>query len=364
MKSVAFRVDSSHIIGTGHVMRCLGLAEEFTLLGYQCLFVTYPHASSITSVLSQAGFQVLHIPFKKDASHDSTDTSQWLMNEEEDDAQIFLRLIPNNCRFVIVDHYAIGEKWHNQVRAKVAVIAIDDLGNRPMAPDILIDYNINNPAQDRYRVLTPERTKLWLGTQYILLRREYFETAKVPKTGRRQFENIFIFMGGADIQNYTELALELVTQKYRNSKAIKAIIGSSNLNSKQIVKNFSKFKCLELIKPQKNIVDILAWADLAIGAFGSTAYERAVMALPAIGIIMADNQRSIAQAFSSNGFAWAVDCQVNDVKRELSLLLESLTEEDILKASSNLELNFRVGGGAKMIAEKIHNLMKKQSSND
>lgn len=359
MNVVAFRVDSSHLIGTGHVMRCLSLAEELRLRGCNCIFVSYPHKTSALSVLRENGFSVLLMEEKKSSKHESMDSFMWLMSNEQQDADEFLDLIPDSTKLVVVDHYSIGTIWHKAVRRRAPVVAIDDLANRPISADILIDHNLSSKLHSNYALLCEKYTKKWLGLNYLLIRRSFISEAKRKPRIRNCFENILVFMGGADHLNCTETVLECLLNVYGEGKNIKAIVGHANNNWLYLVKQFSGYKNITIQHAQNDFARILGEADLAIGGVGGSAYERAVTGTPSIGVILAENQRQAAFSLQSVGATWVVEYREKaEFKQMLISNLRSINEDSISKMSSLTSEVFGNLGGCEFVAKQLDQYMR------
>jgi UDP-2,4-diacetamido-2,4,6-trideoxy-beta-L-altropyranose hydrolase len=134
---VAFRVDASIDIGTGHVMRCLTLAAELRDRGAECHFICRAHLGNLLSTVRAQSNQVHCLPLESHASHsiayedNSSVYSTWLGCDSSRDAtetcKILSKIEPD---WLVVDHYSLSSEWEYAVRDQAAkLMVIDDLAN-------------------------------------------------------------------------------------------------------------------------------------------------------------------------------------------------------------------------------------------
>lgn len=163
---VCIRTDSSELIGTGHVMRDLALAQALGQRGSKVEFVCRPAPGDSITMLESAGFTV-HRLLEKEFS-------------EASDAGEVARLLDRsckNCDLLVVDHYGLGSPWESSLRSSVGrILVIDDLANRAHDCDVLLDQNLYSDMERRYDGLVPPYCKRLLGPGYALLVR--------PRDGR------------------------------------------------------------------------------------------------------------------------------------------------------------------------------------
>lgn len=292
------RVDASVEIGTGHVMRCLTLAHRLKKAEKYVAFICRDTEGQCIKLIEQQGFEVFILP--------NSEGSLWnfVSNYWEKDAQETINILKKyNVERLIIDHYSIDIKWEKMVRPFVnEIMVIDDLANRKHDCDILLDQNFYLDMDTRYEGLVPSSAKMLLGPSHALLRDEFIEAKKHIKPFNGRVERLFVFFGGSDPTNETERVLKVIIpilEKYDLN--VDVVVGDSNLNKNQIKELVLTYDRIHYHCQINNIAELMAKADLAIGAAGATIWERAFLRLPSIVIAVAKNQVEVAKAVSSTG---------------------------------------------------------------
>ena len=182
---VVIRTDASIQIGTGHVMRCLTLAEGLKYKNVRVEFICREHKGNMISYIKSRGFEVHIIPLlKKDTGIPSLskakvkilDHADWLGSTQEQDAhichQILGKLIPD---WLIVDHYSLDQVWEMKLQGSFQkLMVIDDLADRSHACDLILDQTYNRKLDD-YKSLVTSKCQVLVGSKYALLRPEFSE---------------------------------------------------------------------------------------------------------------------------------------------------------------------------------------------
>ena len=120
-----FRTDASAKMGSGHVMRCMALAEKLMENGAFVIFISRAHEGNLNHLVSEKGFQVLELPkaTSVDINKESTngdDYKAWLGVTEEQDAQETIDAIGvEKPDWLIVDHYSLGNNWEKKILAQL-----------------------------------------------------------------------------------------------------------------------------------------------------------------------------------------------------------------------------------------------------
>jgi UDP-2,4-diacetamido-2,4,6-trideoxy-beta-L-altropyranose hydrolase len=312
---ILFRTDASRQIGTGHVMRCLTLADALQTGGAQCHFICREHSGNLIAQIRQRGFAVSALPnsLKELEPNDPTNCDQsnystWLgVDWATDAAQTKVSVGGSVIDWLIVDHYALDARWERALRPVCRkLMAIDDLADRPHECDLLLDQNLGRDARDYSQFVSDVCTVL-AGPYYALLRPE-FAFLRGRSLRRRvipQLKNVLITMGGVDQGNATGKVLEVLqTCALPEDLCITIVMGSHApwLESVQLLAK--KMARPTTVKVNViNMADLMADSDLAIGAAGSTSWERCCLGLPAIIVVQADNQQLIANALELIGAA-------------------------------------------------------------
>lgn len=295
---VAFRVDASVEIGTGHVMRCLVLAEIFKKNGAEVLFICREFPGHIAGVIKQQGFAV-----KLLSPPEAREGISW-----RQDAMQTIQALSTQFRWdwIVIDHYGIDGRWERVFRDKFSrdkgnkIFVIDDLANRQHDCDLLLDQNLYNAMHQRYDGLLPEQCRLLLGPEYCMLRKEFFQARKKVEVNKKynNVNRVFVFFGGADSSNETGKTLSAISLLEGNNIIFDIVVGNSNMKKQEIEALCSRMNNVNFYCQIENISVLMLKADLAIGAAGSASWERCFLGLPSIILITADNQKEVAKKIS------------------------------------------------------------------
>lgn len=300
MLNIAFRADSSHEMGTGHIMRCMTLAHA---LKKQCdvniYFFCRQTQRNINSLIQKAGFNlvVMRPPAAVKSTH--IEHSRWLGATQDADAREFLSLTQNlpltAFDYLIIDHYAIDQIWQKIVKQHTKkIMVIDDLGNRFHYCDYLLDQTFNCP-NNKYSSRTTSDCRLLLGSDYTLLRDEFKIPPVITKARtRRDMRNLLVMFGGTDPNNLTLKTLEIL-EKNKKFKEVNIILGAAAAHLQSVISFTEKKTNFKLHIAPANIAELMLSADLAIGSAGTSSWERCAAGLPSIIIIDGENQREIAR---------------------------------------------------------------------
>lgn len=303
---ITFRTDASLEIATGHVMRCLTLARALRAAGAECRFVTRVHPGHMAQQIASEGFQVTLLPVPTGQTPKGPPQyAFWAGVDWMQDAVETRAALGETEKWLIVDHYAFDERWQMVARPrKTRLMVIDDLADRPHSCDLLLDQNLGHTSHD-YDGLVPDRCQRLIGPHNSLLRPEFAEQRAKSMAGRqgRGLRNLIISMGGLDAMDVT-------------STILVALCGASlPLNMRICVIMGRRAPALERVQeiarsmpwPTEVAVDVddmaarMVRADLAVGAGGSTTWERCCLGLPSIIVEVADNQVGIASAIERAG---------------------------------------------------------------
>jgi UDP-2,4-diacetamido-2,4,6-trideoxy-beta-L-altropyranose hydrolase len=321
---IVFRVDASFQIGSGHVMRCLTLADAFREQGVECHFISRAHAGHLLELIRQRGFGVSVLPVELSSPQSVTSTktnneqdpepahAQWLGCDWQTDmnqTRIILAMLQPD--WLVVDHYALDQRWETALLPYYKkLLVIDDLADRSHHCDLLLDQNLGRQPQD-YANLVSAHCEVLTSTQYALLRPE-FPALRAYSLHRRQqpvLKQILITMGGVDEPNATSQVLQVLKDCSLPKDCHISVIMGLRAPWLQQVQALAQ-KMPWTTKVLVNVSDMaqrMADSDLAIGAAGSTSWERCCLGLPTLMIVMADNQRAIAEALQGAGAAKILD---------------------------------------------------------
>jgi UDP-2,4-diacetamido-2,4,6-trideoxy-beta-L-altropyranose hydrolase len=287
---IAIRTDSSVDIGSGHVMRCLALAEALRHHGAEITFICRNIMGHYGALIGEKGFPVVMIPSNSllDCLHDANLTKDALAGTILD--------------WLIVDHYGIDVFWEQLLRpCTKRIMVIDDLANRLHDCDILLDQNLYENLDIRYTSLAPPACRFFLGPRYALLRDEFISANKNLRERDGTIRRILVFFGSSDPTNETEKALAALRLFDRRNISIDVVVGASNPNKGRIQEICAGMPCTSFHCQAGNMASLMANTDLALGAGGSTIWERCFVRLPSIVWTIADNQRETTEAAARVG---------------------------------------------------------------
>ncbi|UOP08073.1 UDP-2,4-diacetamido-2,4,6-trideoxy-beta-L-altropyranose hydrolase [Alysiella crassa] len=342
-----FRADASLQIGSGHVMRCLTLANALREQGHTAKFITHAHVGHLADLIEKQGFECILLPCPqpnppsqagegKHGFSGSLKHAAWLgTTQERDFAECEPHILDFQPDWIICDHYALDATWQNLAQkicpTKIAVI--DDLHDRPHQADVLIDQNWGHRAQD-YADLLPPHCRVLAGTRYALLRPEFaFWRNKMPEISVKKafsgsLQKVLLNLGGVDKDNITLKILQNLAENGKNTLDLTVVMGASapHIASIHHFAQNAPFPC-QVIVNANNMAELMAQSDWAIGAAGSTSWERCCLGLPTILLVLADNQRPIAQQLQSVGAALAFDvAEIGSAKWQKALATFSQPE--------------------------------------
>ena len=302
--NIVFRVDSSDIIGTGHVYRCLNLAYQYKEYN-NISFICKNHNYNLNSKISE-NYKVYEILLESN-NDINLEINSWLGESQIYDLNKTIDIIKNNnlnIDWLVIDHYAIDETWEDGIKKYVKnICVIDDFTNRYHNCNILINQQITQEDSIKYKNIINDDCKIYCGNDYLLLHPKYFNYINLEKKYENFIKRINIFMGGSDIHNITENIIDICNNYNKNINNIEnkiifdIIIGKSNKNYQKIKTKLKDLDNFNLYYDLEFIGDLLEKADLCIGAPGSTSYERVLMKVPCLSICIAENQKTVINKF-------------------------------------------------------------------
>lgn len=328
---VAIRVDASVQIGTGHLMRCLALADALLRSGAATRFITRHMSQYLQDMVTAEGHEIRLLDSPSDHMCESRPVphAAWLGTSQHADAKdSVIALSDGAWDWLIVDHYALDVRWESQLRPSAKkILVIDDLADRFHDCDLLLDQNLYYDIDDRYRGKIPENCQLLLGPHFALLREEFARTRERSGPRIGNVRRLLIFFGGVDEANYTGRVIEALSQLSTDHIHVDVVIGVSHPCRKQIEakSNECGFRCHV---QTSRMAELMAGADLAIGAGGTALWERCCLGLPALVICAADNQRAQIEEAACRGLLYAPELGSEDgfassIKCHISALLEN-----------------------------------------
>lgn len=308
---IAFRVDANAQIGLGHLMRCLTLADRLAAIGVCCYFLG--HGDAIRERV--AGNHAVHLlPDAPAEKHADTNTGEvlahahWLPGGWRADAAACLDVLAGIGRvdWLVTDHYALDRRWEEMlVPAAARLMAIDDLADRDHACDLLLDQNLVDDMEVRYRLRVPVGCRQLLGPGYALLRPEFAarRAAALARPVIDAVSRLQIMFGGADTADLTSVAVA-VLRELNYAGDVDVVVGPLYTNVAALRESLSELHGARLHLAPRDVADLVMDADLVLGSPGVSSWERCVLGAPTVAVTTAANQTQIATALARAGAHW------------------------------------------------------------
>ena len=308
---VVVRADASVAIGTGHVMRCLTLAEALRTQGHRAEFICREAEGDLTKFIeSEKGFSVHRLPKAGLHEEDARQSAAYLQKNASVD-------------WLVVDHYSLDEAWETQLRPHTKrLMVIDDLADRPHRCDLLLDQNFADDAA-RYDALAPNHCTKLLGPEYALLRPEFAEArAHLPERHGKP-ERLLLSFGGSDPTGETVKVLrQLQAADATLELHIDCVVGASHPALDEVKNLVEALPNVRLHTQTRQIAVLMARADLCLGAGGSTLWERCCLGLPTLTVAISEHQVPFCERLAKLGYL----VYLGDVSRKRIDYLRALRE--------------------------------------
>jgi len=338
--NIVIRADASALIGTGHIMRCLALAQGWQDQGGKAIFVLANKSPELEARLLSEKMIVLYLSVEAGCYEDAHQT---LVFTQQFAAQ-----------WVVVDGYHFGAEYQKAIKDfGTRLLFIDDYGHtNHYCADLVLNQNIS--ASQNIYINRETYTKLLLGTEYTLLRREFWQWRDWQRGINPIASKILVTLGGSDPDNATIKVIQALQQITVNDLEVIVVVGGSNPHYEWLQAEVAASHLT--ISLQRNVNDmpeLMDWADIAIAAGGSTNWELAFMGLPSIVITLADNQKAIADYLGKMGLAVSLGWHENISIIDLAEATCKLVSSDVLrKEMSELGQKLIDGlGSARVISE-------------
>ena len=336
---IAIRTDSSLQIGTGHVMRCLTLADVLSDRGAQITFICRPQAGDLLDMICQRGHAVKTLgPVDGLLTAPTEPTyAQWLGTDWASDSEQTKQVLEHQVvEWLIVDHYALDYRWERALRPHTQrIMVIDDLANRQHECDLLLDQNLGRHTRD-YIGLFSRNSQTLIGPEYALLRPEFavWRDKSLLRRVMPHLKKLLITMGGVDQVNATSQVMDALTSC--DLPFDLSIIVVMGLRAPWIGEVQARVATMprptKVLVGVNNMAQLMAESDLCISAAGGTSWECCCLGLPAIQLVLADNQKEINVALDTSGSVITVNLE--KLQAELPGLIKKMNSPDVLGALS------------------------------
>lgn len=356
---VAFRTDASIQMGTGHVMRCLTLAEALSAKGAQCTFICREHAGNLIEHIRSKGHAVHKLRTGSDADTDLAH-SAWLGATQAQDAHACAALLAAlQPDWLVVDHYALDARWEGALRPHCGkLMVIDDLADRPHQCDVLLDQTFGRNATDYGPWVSPQ-TSVLCGSQYALLRPEFaaLRPCSLERREQPRLEHLLISMGGVDKDNATGQVLQaLKASALPAGCRVTVVMGSTAPWLAEVRQTAAQLPWATAVRVGLSVGDmaqLMADCDLAIGAAGTTTWERCCLGLPTAMIVLADNQRQAAAILAEAEAVFVLPLG-SPLAHELATLIERVSlNPEVLRATTYKSMRITDGIGCRLVLDAL-----------
>jgi UDP-2,4-diacetamido-2,4,6-trideoxy-beta-L-altropyranose hydrolase len=325
---VAIRVDASRQMGTGHLMRCLALADGLAGKAVPCLFVCRSIDEFLHGEVLRRGHELRLLPLagaNEVTESDFLPYARWLGAHWADDAEATRRIVARaEADWLITDHYAIDFRWHAKLRGAVRrIMAIDDLADRAHDADLLLDQSDPTETAARYHGLVPRSCVLLLGPRYALLRSEFARLGGGAEGRPPDHPQLFVCFGGSDPKNCTAMAIGAL-DRLDGMFAASIVVGSAHAAKADIAAACRVRPWLQFHASTPRIAELMAQSALAVGGGGVMAWERLCVGLPSIIIAIEKNQVETATNLDRLGLACYLGSSDAVSERSLAEAIERL----------------------------------------
>lgn len=368
---IAFRVDASIEIGTGHVMRCLTLADELRRQGYQCLFICRNHEGHLADLIVKKGFELhlLRLPEQSGTFEPQEPAhvhSHWLgVSWQTDAMQTFEVLARNNIDWLVVDHYALDSQWERQLAEAVGqVMVIDDLADREHECAVLLDQNmLDSNAKQRYKVKVNKECDLLLGPHYAMLSPEYELLANALPDRDGNISRVLVFVGGSDPYHLTERYLETLQAEPFKHLFVDVVLGKNHPSPKAVEELVVKRRKARIHYGLPSLAALMMRADLMLGAGGTTNWERMCVGLNSIVASVASNQNEINRELEVQGLIQfmgdAATLNTSEIHNAIKFALE---HPEYNRSQSNAMRSIVDGRGTQYVLKHLKGIKDRASS--
>jgi UDP-2,4-diacetamido-2,4,6-trideoxy-beta-L-altropyranose hydrolase len=355
--NVFVRTDASVRIGTGHVMRCIALGKVLREQGAQLIFVMREPPPFVKGVIENQGFGIRLMAEGHPTPDGPQSYESWLGVSWDVDARETRSILRGEGKidWLIVDHYGIDYRWEESVRTLAGrTLVIDDLARRPHSCDMLLNQNLIANGNERYDALVRDGCSLLLGPQFALLRPE-FRAARASL--HRKFDNVanlMVFLGGADPDSITEKVLRVIDSIRTDELLVTVVLGAANPHRSAIEALYGSQSGYRVIIQTDNMAQLMVEADAAIGAGGTSTWERCCLGLPSIALAIADNQLEVVHEVAKVGACLYVGPhqQISDEKVAMDIGL-LISNPSLRKTISEASLRLVDGLGCDRVSKEM-----------
>ena len=309
-------------------MRCLTLADALKQRGAQIRFISRHLPEHLREMIAAKRHEFMPLDsYPSEAIASDLAHAHWLGTSQHADVQDSIQALSDQTwDWLVVDHYALDARWESALRQMVKnILVIDDIADRQHDCDILLDQNFYADMDIRYTGKVPAHCRLLLGPRYALLREEFRQLHEQTKPRTGPVKRMLVFFGGVDADNYTGRVVEALANLSIGGVHVDVVIGAQHPCRGQIESACTEYE-FDCHVQTNRIAELMAVADLAIGAGGSATWERCCLGLPALAFCTADNQQKQIADAAREGFLYTLSFGtdwVAVIKNHITALLEN-----------------------------------------
>jgi UDP-2,4-diacetamido-2,4,6-trideoxy-beta-L-altropyranose hydrolase len=325
--TLVIRADASIAGGTGHVMRCLALAQACKARGWEVGFVLAQSTSNLDSRFLEAGIPVSRADVTPGSSADATRTIEAARAAK--------------ASWIVADGYKFDSAWQREIKAAdLRLLLLDDYGHADhYYADLVLNQNLH--ASERAYANREAYTRLLLGPRFVLLRDEFVKHRKLERKISDRARKILVTLGGSDPHNVSRDVLETLARM--RDLEITVVVGGSNPHLQTLRRLVTELPeaAISIAVDTYDMPELMDWADVAIAAGGTTSWELAFSGLPSMVLTLADNQEAISAALDRAGLAinigrWNVEANARLARTLPQLLSDSRRRERMSHAGRQL----------------------------
>jgi UDP-2,4-diacetamido-2,4,6-trideoxy-beta-L-altropyranose hydrolase len=322
-------------------MRCLALAQAWQDAGGNVAFAMTQSTPAIDARLLSEKMEIVRLRSSPNSIQDARDAAALACNRE--------------AAWVMVDGYGFASEYqHNLKEAGLKVLSVDDLGQcGHYSADLVLNQNVHS-RESLYRS-REAYTRLLLGPRFAMLRRDFRRWSKWQRKIRPDGRKVLVMMGGSDPDNVTAIVLQALREVQIEGLEVVAVVGGSNPHIDFLERFRNQSPAIRLLRDAANMPELMAWADIAVSAAGSTCAEMCLLGLPAILIDLAGNQTPAAHELGRRRAAIHLGSSHQVTAAEIAWKVQSLLLSRELRVSlSERSRKLVDGDGADRVMAAIH----------
>jgi UDP-2,4-diacetamido-2,4,6-trideoxy-beta-L-altropyranose hydrolase len=343
-RHVVIRADASATVGTGHVVRCQTLATALIARGWRATFATRALPDALADGLAEGGIGIVALAGESQMAGEPKEIAD---------------AIGRDATLVVADHYGVTAAWFDEVRRRepgAIVMAIDDLADRPLPVDMVLNQNLG-ASEDAYSGLVAPDARVLAGASYALLRPEFARLRGRDRDGR--VERILVFMSGGDAEDVTARAAVAIG---RVGLGADMVVGGAYPHLAALRATVAEQSTTQLHVNTGAMASLMDRADLAIGAPSAASWERCTLGLPAILVTMADNQVPAERHLVEAGAAVAIGPSASVSAIDIEVAIRTLSADPSrVAAMSAAAARVTDGEGTDRVVAEIQAIVARRS---